>query len=665
MLAQRGRPFQPNPENGYVRAKVINHAPAPASALYPPSPPLPPLLSPCYYIPVMKQHRIRNFCIIAHIDHGKSTLADRFLELTGVVRPQDMKAQFLDRMELERERGITIKGKAVTMTHTVAAGPHAGRYQLNLIDTPGHVDFSYEVSRALAACEGALLVVDATQGVEAQTIANTLLALQYDLEIIPVINKVDLPSAEPERVAAEMAQIFGFRSDEVVYVSAKSGVGCGELLDAIVARVPPPDGGADDPFRALVFDSTYNTYKGIIAYVRVADGSISAQDRLQVMSSGKSVDIMEVGVFAPEPTPTDTLRAGQVGYVATGFKDVQECAVGDTLTRYAAPAAAPLPGYVELKSMVFAGLYPADGEDYARLRAALEKLKLNDASLTIEPENSGALGFGFRCGFLGLVHLEIVQERLEREYDLDLIVTAPSVAYEVLLTSGETRRVDNPSRLPPPNAISEIREPILGVTIVAPSRCVGAIMELMHARRSEFRRMEYIQGLAGSADTDQARVVMEYTMPLSEMLADFYNQLKSRTQGYASLDYAFEGYQAAPLVRVDILVNQTPVEALCLICHRDSAVSQGRSLVEKLRSAIPRQMFEVPIQAAIGSRIVARETVRAMRKDVLAKCYGGDITRKRKLLEKQKEGKKRMKRVGRVEVPQEAFLSLLKIGDEG
>ena len=620
-------------------------------------------------IPVMDQQHIRNFCIIAHIDHGKSTLADRLLEITGTVRPQDMKAQFLDQMELERERGITIKGKAVNMTHRTADGVE---YQLNLIDTPGHVDFSYEVSRALAACEGALLVVDATQGVEAQTIANTMLALEYDLEMIPVINKVDLPSAEPDRVAAEMEQIFGFRRDEVMFVSAKDGFGCRELLDAIVERVPSPKGVDDAPFRALVFDSTYNTYKGIIAYVRVEDGRISQNDRLRVMSSGRSVEIMEVGVFAPEPTPTGSLQAGQVGYVATGFKDVQECAVGDTLTNNAEPADEPLPGYVELKSMVFAGLYPADGEDYTRLRAALEKLKLNDASLTIEPENSGALGFGFRCGFLGLVHLEIVQERLEREYDLDLIVTAPSVAYEVLLTSGEVIRIDNPSLLPPPNSTSEIREPILGVTIVAPSRAVGAIMELMHARRSEFRRMEYMQGgrsnngdtATGDAD-GQNRVVMEYTMPLGEMLADFYNQLKSRTQGYASLDYTFEGYRAAPLVRIDILVNQTPVEALSMISHRDNAVVQGRGIVEKLRATIPRQMFEVPIQAAIGSRIVARETVRAMRKDVLSKCYGGDITRKRKLLEKQKEGKKRMKRVGRVEVPQEAFLSLLKIGEDG
>ena len=618
----------------------------------------------------MNQQRIRNFCIIAHIDHGKSTLADRILEITGTVRPQDMKAQFLDQMELERERGITIKGKAVTMSHRVSSGEYAGEYQLNLIDTPGHVDFSYEVSRALAACEGALLVVDATQGVEAQTIANTLLALEYDLEMIPVINKVDLPSAEPERVAAEMEQIFGFRRDEMMFVSAKSGLGCIELLDTIVERVPPPAGGEDGPFRALVFDSTYDTYKGIIAYVRVADGTIAASDRLRVMSSGRTVEIMEVGVFAPEPTATDLLQAGQVGYVATGFKDVQECAVGDTLTNNIHPAEEPLPGYVELKSMVFAGLYPADGEDYTRLRTALDKLKLNDASLSIEPENSGALGFGFRCGFLGLVHLEIVQERLEREYDLDLIVTAPSVAYEVLLTNGEVVRVANPSLLPEPNSTSEVREPILGITIVAPSKAVGAVMELMHTRRSEFRRMEYIQGISGTqddgnADSEQTRVVMEYTMPLAEMLADFYNQLKSRTQGYASLDYTFEGYRAAPLVRVDILVNQTPVEALSLISHRDNAVVQGRSIVEKLRTTIPRQMFEVPIQAAIGTRIIARETVRAMRKDVLSKCYGGDITRKRKLLEKQKEGKKRMKRVGRVEVPQEAFLSLLKIGEEG
>ncbi len=613
----------------------------------------------------MEQQLIRNFCIIAHIDHGKSTLADRFLEITGTVRPQEMKAQFLDQMDLERERGITIKGKAVTMNHRA---PDGQQYQLNLIDTPGHVDFSYEVSRALAACEGALLVVDASQGIEAQTIANTLLAMEYDLELIPVINKIDLPQAEPERVAAELRQVFGFRPEEVLFVSAKSGEGAGEILDAVVDRVPSPRGGGDAPVRALVFDSVYNSYKGIIGYVKVEDGRLSKADRIKVMSSGRVSEIVELGVFSPAPSPVDVLHSGQVGYVATGFKDVQECSVGDTLTSYANSADRPLPGYVELKSMVFAGLYPADGEDYSNLRAALEKLRLNDASLTTEPESSSALGFGFRCGFLGLMHLEIIQERLEREYDLDLIVTAPSVAYQVLLTNGETIRVDNPSKLPPPNEIQEIREPMLNLTIVAPSRYVGTIMELMHSRRSEYKRVEYIQGLTG-ADSDatsegQTRVMMEYAMPLAEMLADFFNQLKSRTQGYASLDYTFEGYQVAPLVKVDVLVNHLPVEALSMIVHRDQSVTMGREVVQKLRSTIPRQLFEVPIQAAIGSRIVARETVRALRKDVLAKCYGGDITRKRKLLEKQKEGKRRMKSIGRVEVPQEAFLSLLGIGED-
>ena len=614
----------------------------------------------------MNPQLVRNFCIIAHIDHGKSTLADRFLENTGTVRPQEMKAQFLDQMELERERGITIKGKAVTMRHRAADGQE---YQLNLIDTPGHVDFSYEVSRALAACEGALLVVDASQGIEAQTIANTLLAMEYDLELIPVVNKVDLPQAEPQRVAGELCQAFGFREDEVLFVSAKDGTGANDILNAVVDRVPCPRGKIAAPLRALVFDSVYNSYKGIIAYVRVVDGQISRNDRVKVMSSDKTAEIVELGVFAPAPKAVDTLYAGQVGYIATGFKDVQECDVGDTLTINGDPAGEPLPGYVGLKSMVFAGLYPSDGEEYNSLRAALEKLRLNDASLSIEPENSAALGFGFRCGFLGLMHLEIVQERLEREYDLDLIVTAPSVAYEVELQDQETILVDSPSKMPAPGVIREIREPTLGLTIVTPERHVGAIMELMHARRSEFKRMEYIQsnsaGNGGSSSPEgQARVVMEYKMPLAEMLADFYNQLKSRTQGYASLDYVFEGYQAAPLVKVDILVNQQSVEALSMITHRDQAVSQGRALVEKLRSTIPRQLFEVPIQAAIGSRIIARETVRAVRKDVLAKCYGGDVTRKRKLLEKQKEGKKRLKSIGRVEVPQEAFLSLLKIGDE-
>ena len=612
----------------------------------------------------MNPSLIRNFCIIAHIDHGKSTLADRFLEITGTVRPGEMKAQFLDQMDLERERGITIKGKAVTMLHTA---PDGQIYQFNLIDTPGHVDFSYEVSRALAACEGALLVVDASQGIEAQTIANTLLAMEYDLELIPVLNKVDLPQAEPERVAGEIEQAFGFRHDEILYVSAKEGTGAKEILDAVIDRIPAPKGDVNGSPRSLVFDSEYNSYKGIIAYVRVKDGSISKRDRIKVMSSGRVAEIVEVGVFAPGPTPTDSLGTGQVGYIATGFKEVRDCSVGDTLTVDQSPATEALSGYFPLKSMVFAGLYPSDGEEYNNLRNALEKLQLNDASLEMEPESSTALGFGFRCGFLGLMHLEIVQERLEREYDLDLIVTAPSVAYQVVLTNGDTIVVDSPAKLPDPSEFSEIREPMLDLTIVAPNRHVGALMELMHSRRSEFKRMEYMQGGGTRRDGnnepgDESRVVMEYTIPLVELLADFYNQLKSKTQGYASLDYSFTGYQAAPLVKVEILVNHHSVEALSMILHRDAAVVQGRKIVDKLRSTIPRQMFEVPIQASIGSRIIARETVRAMRKDVLAKCYGGDITRKRKLLEKQKEGKKRRKMVGSVEIPQEAFLSILEVG---
>ena len=609
---------------------------------------------------------IRNFCIIAHIDHGKSTLADRFLEITGTVRPQEMKAQFLDQMDLERERGITIKGKAVTMSHQASDG-HT--YQLNLIDTPGHVDFSYEVSRALAACEGALLVVDATQGVEAQTIANTLMAMEYDLDLIPVVNKVDLPQAEPERVAGEIEQVFGFRRDEILFVSAKDGTGTRDVLDAVVKRIPSPPGQPTAPARALVFDSVYNPYKGIIAHVRVKDGAIAQTDRVQVMSSGITTEIVEVGVFAPAPKATAVLETGQVGYMATGLKDVRECSVGDTLTVDRFPAKEALPGYVPLKSMVFAGLYPSDGEDYNNLRAALEKLKLNDASLTMDPESSNALGFGFRCGFLGLMHLEVVQERLEREYDLDLIITAPSVGYEVVLNNGDTIKIDSPAKLPPPQEIDEILEPILDLTIVAPSRHVGVLMELMHSRRSDFKRMEYIQGQGtrrdGSEGTNgQSRVMMEYTMPLVELLADFYNQLKSRTQGYASLDYSLSGYRPAPLVKVEVLVNHQPVEALSMILHRDQAVVRGRQVVEKLRTTIPRQLFEVPIQAAIGSRVIARETVRAMRKDVLAKCYGGDVTRKRKLLERQKEGKKRLKMVGQVEIPQAAFLTLLEVGGD-
>jgi len=491
--------------------------------------------------------------------------------------------------------------------------------------------------------------------------------MEYDLELIPVLNKVDLPQAEPDRVSAEIQQAFGFREDEILYVSAKEGTGAKEILNAVVERIPPPIGEVESPARGLVFDSEYNSYKGIIAHLRVKDGTITKHDKIKVMSSGKVAEIVEVGVFSPGPTPTESIGTGQVGYVATGFKEVRDCTVGDTLTVDKLAAEEPLPGYSPLKSMVFAGLYPADGEEYTNLRAALEKLQLNDASLEIEPESSTALGFGFRCGFLGLMHLEIIQERLEREYDLDLIVTAPSVAYEVVLTNGETISIDSPAKLPSPNEFSEIKEPMLDLTIVAPNRHVGTLMELMHSRRSEFKRMEYMQGGGTRRDGkeepgDESRVVMEYTIPLVELLADFYNQLKSKTQGYASLDYSVSGYKAAPLVKVDILVNHHSVEALSMILHRDAAVTQGRKIVDKLRSTIPRQMFEVPIQASIGSRIVARETVRAMRKDVLAKCYGGDITRKRKLLEKQKEGKKRRKMVGSVEIPQEAFLSIMEVG---
>ena len=613
----------------------------------------------------MRSVHIRNFCIVAHIDHGKSTLADRFLELTHTVLPQDMKAQFLDQMDLERERGITIKGKAVTMAHRGVDGQD---YQLNLIDTPGHVDFSYEVSRALAACEGALLVVDASQGIEAQTIANTLLALEHNLVIIPVVNKTDLPQAEPERVAGELNHVFGFELEEVLFTSAKSGAGVPELLEAIIDRIPPPTDRADQPLRALVFDSVYNTYKGIVTYIRVFEGSISKNDRIQIMSSGKVTASLELGVFSPQPSPVSALSTGQVGYIATGLKEVRECSVGETLTLFERPAEAPLPGYVPLKPMVFAGLYPSDGEEYQALRVALEKLQLNDAALSFEPENSPAIGFGYRCGFLGLLHLDIVQERLEREYDLDIVVTAPSVSYSVLLKSGGSIQVDTPAKLPPPNQVQEIREPWLDMTILTPERHIGAVMELMSSRRGEFKRMEYIQGNTGEAGENgsqglsrRLRVLMEYSMPLSEMLGNFYNELKSRTQGYASLDYTFQGYQAGPLVKLDLLLNLQPVDALSVIVHKDKAYQYGRALVQSLKTLIPRQLFEVPIQAAVGNRVVARETIRALKKDVLAKCYGGDVTRKRKLLEQQKEGKKRLKRVGRVEVPQEAFLALLKI----
>ena len=606
---------------------------------------------------------IRNFCIIAHIDHGKSTLADRFLEITGTVTPEDMVEQFLDQMELERERGITIKGKAVAMDYL---GSDGHRYRLNLIDTPGHVDFSYEVSRAMAAAEGALLVVDASQGIEAQTIANAFLAIEHDLVVIPVINKIDLPQAEPERVAGELQRIFGFSAEEILFASAKEGSGVLDVIRAVIERVPPPGGQPNGPLRALVFDSVYNSYKGIVAYVRVFDGALSRQDRVLVMSGAAATEAMEVGVFSPQPTPVSVLSAGQVGYVATGLKDVRECGVGETLTLEARPAREPLAGYVPLKPMVFAGIYPADGESYQALRAALEKLRLNDAALTFEPESSPALGFGVRCGFLGLLHMDIVQERLEREYGLNIVVTAPSVAYKVLMKNGSTLTVETPSQLPPAAEVEDVEEPWLSLTIVAPDRHVGAVMELLSARRGEFKKMEYIQGDDGGGafqDRGNARVLLEYSMPFSELLSEFYNHLKSRTQGYASLDYSYEGYRVAPLVKLDILLNLEVVDALSLIVHRDKAYHHGRALVERLKVVIPRQLFEVPIQAAVGNRIIARETVRALRKDVLAKCYGGDITRKRKLLERQKEGKKRLKKVGRVDVPQEAFLAVLKVED--
>ena len=641
----------------------------------------------------MEQSHIRNFCIIAHIDHGKSTLADRLLEITGTIPPRQMAEQVLDQMELERERGITIKATAVRMEwrgneaisnrqsaiHAGNQSPTANRplpYELNLIDTPGHVDFTYEVSRALAACEGALLVVDASQGIEAQTLANVYMALGQEtaagdgkgLTIIPVVNKIDLPSAEPERVAQELVDVIGFSRDEVLFVSAKEGTGCEELLEAIVERVPPPSGDSEAPLRALIFDSKYDSYKGVIAYVRVVDGKLTSRQRLRLMANQRTVEPLEAGVFRPSFSPTDELSTGEVGYVATGLKTVRECRVGDTISDNARPAAAPLPGYQPAKPMVFAGLYPANSEDYELLRDALEKLQLNDASLQYQPEQSAALGPGFRAGFLGLLHMDIVQERLEREYGLDLLATAPSVEYRVLLTDGGEIAVDSPAELPDPSRIAEVREPWMNISVVAPDRYYGPVMELVTGRRGVFVRMEYLDHApAASASVrpealEGRRVLLEFKMPLSDMLVDFYDQLKSRTQGYGSMDYAVSHYAGERLVKLEVLVNGVPVDALSVLIDADKASPQGRAIVEKLRSLIPRQLFEVPIQAAVGGRIVARETVRALRKNVLAKCYGGDVTRKRKLLEKQKEGKRRMKRVGNVDIPQEAFMSLLRIG---
>jgi GTP-binding protein LepA len=598
------------------------------------------------------QEFIRNFCIIAHIDHGKSTLADRLLERTGTLTEREMTDQVLDTMDLEREKGVTIKASAVRMTYQSADGHE---YELNLIDTPGHVDFAYEVSRALAACEGAILVVDASQGVEAQTLANLYMALDEELEIVPLVNKIDLTSAQPEDVAQEIEDLFGLAAQDVIFTSAKEGIGIAEVLEAVVGTMPPPRGQPEAPLRALIFDSHYDSYKGVVAYVRVVDGAIEARQPLYLMSARRRLEPIEVGIFRPGMKPVERLTAGEVGYVATGLKEVRLCRVGDTLTSAAQPAAEPLPGYRPAKPMVFAGIYTAEGEDYTLLRDALEKLQLNDASLTFQAETSNALGFGFRCGFLGLFHMDIIQERLEREYDLDIVFTAPSVEYQVLKKSGEVVTIDSPAELPPDIEMEEIREPWMEISVFSPASYIGPIMELVTGRRGEFGKMEYL---------DQTRVLLTYHIPLSEILVDFYDELKSLTRGYASLDYAFEGYRASDLVKLDVLVAGQLVDALSIIVHRSEAYHKGQRLVSKMKRVIPRQQFPVAIQAAIGSRIVSRANVKALRKDVLAKCYGGDVTRKRKLLEKQKRGKKRMKTIGQVQIPQEAFMTVLRLGDE-
>lgn len=597
----------------------------------------------------MQTKNIRNFSIIAHIDHGKSTIADRLIEYTGTLSKREMEAQVLDQMDLERERGITIKAQAVRLDYV---GVDGQAYQINLIDTPGHVDFTYEVSRSLAACEGALLVVDAAQGIEAQTLANVYLALENNLEIIPVVNKIDLPSADPELVKKEIEDVIGLDASEAVLASAKNGIGIKEILDQIVAKVPAPAGDADAPLSALIFDSHFDAYKGVIAYVRVMDGSIKTGMRLKMMATNKEFEVTEVGCFRPSLTNMEELGTGQVGFVAGSLKNVKDVRVGDTITDAANPVSAALPGYRGINPMVYCGLYPVDSADYETLKDALEKLQLNDASLLFEPETSIALGFGYRCGFLGLLHMDVVQERLEREYNLSLITTAPSVIYKVYKTDGEMLDIDNPAKLPPPTEIDHIDEPYVKASVIVPNDYVGAVMELSQEKRGEFKDMKYL---------DVNRVTITYHIPLSEIIYDYFDRLKSSTRGYASLDYELSDYQTSKLVKLDILLNGDAVDALSVIVHAEKAAQRGRQLAEKLKGIIPKQMFEIPIQAAVGNKIIARETVRAMRKDVLAKCYGGDISRKRKLLEKQKEGKKRMKSVGNVEIPQEAFMAILQI----
>jgi GTP-binding protein LepA len=608
----------------------------------------------------MDQAHIRNFSIIAHIDHGKSTLADRILEMTHTVAPREMREQVLDSMELERERGITIKAQAVRVFYAAADGQ---TYQLHLIDTPGHVDFTYEVSRSLAACEGALLVVDASQGVEAQTVANTYLAVDAGLDLIPCLNKIDLPGAEPERVAGEVSELIGEPAESILRISGKTGEGVAEVLEALIARVPAPAGDPTGPPRALIFDSEFDPYRGAIAYIRVVDGVFAKGEQIRAMAAGTLADIDDIGFFSPQMMPSDQLAAGEVGYLITGIKEVTQLRVGDTLTTRARAGAGagrgeatePLPGYREVKPMVFCGLFPIDSDDYPDLRDALEKLTLNDAALSWQPETSDALGFGFRCGFLGLLHMDIVRERLEREYDLELLATMPSVGFEVTRTSGEELEVHNPSDMPDPGTIAEIREPYIRASVITPREFVGAVMELCQERRGEHAGMHYLS---------PERVQLSYELPLAEIVLDFFDQLKSRTRGYASLDYEIEGLRPSDLVKLDVLLAGDPVDALSMVVHRDKAYEIGRALASRLRKRIPRQQYDVPIQAAIGSHVIARETVKAYRKDVIAKCYGGDITRKRKLLEKQKEGKRRMKQLGRLEVPQEAFLAVLELGEE-